>query len=75
MMNSANLIGRSRGFLLILFVWQCSKLILLLTGIVGGLIGLFSIISVPVSLIVLGALVSLRSPSLERRFRWMVSHG
>jgi len=70
-MKQVNLAGKSKGFLLMLMLWQILKLVLIIGGIicigVALVTGFIAIAGVPLLLIGLGALLVFPPISAERK--------
>ena len=72
-MKQVNLAGKSKGFLVMLMIWQVLKLGLILCGCIAIGFGVVVVAGVPMLLIGLGALLMLPPVSPERKRAWLVS--
>jgi hypothetical protein len=72
-MKQVNLAGKSKGFLVMLLIWQVLKLGLILGGCIAIGFGVVAVAGVPILLIGLGALLMFPPVSPERKRAWVVA--
>lgn len=72
-MKNVNLAGKSKAFLVMLLVWQVTKLLLILGGCIAILFGAVALVGIPMLLIGLGALFCLPKVNPTHKSRWIAA--